>query len=292
MKYDIVHLTRYVYTEMATLCHNQAHLTPRQFARQRCLSCKLDINPAPAVVQPWTDAFGNTATYFTIEQSHREHSVLAQSQVEVLAGSTPPDCEPLPWEEVVSRIEKPDHRPEGETHAAMFRSSRVAYSEGVREYALQSFTPKRKLFDAALELTQRIHADFQYDPQATSISTPPSEILQRRRGVCQDFAHLQIACLRSLGLAARYVSGYLVTQPPPGKPRLVGADATHAWVSVYFPDWGWVDFDPTNSRLASRDYITLSWGRDYADVSPIRGVFLGGGAHFMSVSVDVTPCGG
>jgi len=142
-----------------------------------------------------------------------------------------------------------------------------------------------------MELTERIHEDFDYDPVATTISTPPTEILARRRGVCQDFANLQISGLRSLGLLARYVSGYLLTQPPPGKPRLVGADASHAWVSVFFPDWGWVDFDPTNRRLADSNYITLAWGRDYEDVSPVRGVFFGGGAHQMRVSVDVVPTG-
>ncbi len=156
------------------------------------------------------------------------------------------------------------------------------------DYGSRSFHAGRPLFAAVLELTERIHSDFQFDPTATNISTPPTEILLRRRGVCQDFAHLQIACLRSLGLAARYVSGYLVTQPPPGKPKLIGADATHAWVSVYFPRAGWIDFDATNRQLANTDYITLAWGRDYADVSPVRGVFLGGGAHSMTVSVDVT----
>jgi transglutaminase-like putative cysteine protease len=171
----------------------------------------------------------------------------------------------------------------------LYRWNRLPYSDAVREYALPSFPVGRPQFDAVLELTQRIYADFEYDPTATTISTTPIEILQRRRGVCQDFAQLQVACLRSLGLLARYVSGYLVTRPPPGKPRLVGADATHAWVSVFFPDWGWVDFDPTNNRLADTDYVTLAWGRDYADVSPVQGVFIGGGAHRMSVSVDVVP---
>jgi transglutaminase-like putative cysteine protease len=171
----------------------------------------------------------------------------------------------------------------------MCRSGRAADGEAARDYALPSFAAGRDLFEAVLELTERIHADFQYDSSATSINTQPVEIFRHRRGVCQDFARLQIACLRSLGVSARYVSGYLVTRPPPGKPRLVGADATHAWVSVWLPDYGWIDFDPTNNQLANDEYITLAWGRDYVDVSPIRGVFLGGGAHQMSVSVDVTP---
>jgi transglutaminase-like putative cysteine protease len=290
MKYSVVHVTRYRYAETATLCHNQAHLSPRESARQKCLTWKLDISPMPAVFRPWDDAFGNRVTYFSIEESHRELNIKAQSQVEVLAGSIPPDDRPLSWEEAVRRIDSADFRSDYEPAALMCRSNRGVPSDAVRDYAAESFLPGRLLFDTVMDLTERIHDDFEYDTTATNISTPTVDILRRRRGVCQDFANLQIACLRSYGLSARYVSGYLVTRPPPGKPRLVGADATHAWVSVYFPDWGWVDFDPTNRRLADTDYITLAWGRDYADVSPIRGVFIGGGAHQMSVSVDVVPC--
>jgi transglutaminase-like putative cysteine protease len=289
MIYKIVHITRYIYAEMATLCHNQAHLTPRESPLQFCKSCKLDIAPSPAAVQNWADALGNTATYFSIEQSHRELNVAVRSQVEVSDGSTPSDCPRNAWDDAVKRIEDTRNRQYDPT-VLMCRSARPAEGDAARDYAAASFAPGRDLFEAVLELTARIHADFQYDSSATSINTQPAEILQHRRGVCQDFARLEIACLRSLGISARYVSGYLVTRPPPGKPRLVGADATHAWLSVYFPDHGWIDFDPTNNQLANDEYITLAWGRDYADVSPIRGVFLGGGAHQMSVSVDVTPC--
>jgi transglutaminase-like putative cysteine protease len=289
MKYSVVHITRYVYAEMATLCHNQAHLTPRESARQRTIHCKLEVTPTPAVVRSWIDAFGNTVTYFSIENSHRELTVAARGQVELLSDSSPPKPQAMTWEEAVARLDQFDHRMQDDLTLLMCRSNRSGTSDVVREYAAESFAPGRNLFDVVLNLTERIHTDFEYDPAATSISTPPIEILARRRGVCQDFAHLQIACLRSFGLSARYVSGYMVTRPPPGKPRLVGADASHAWVSVYLPDVGWVDFDPTNRRLANGDYITLAWGRDYSDVSPIRGVFLGGGAHQMSVSVDVAP---
>jgi transglutaminase-like putative cysteine protease len=288
MKYNIDHVTRYFYTETATLCHNQAHLTPRITAVQKCLHNKLDINPAPTTAQPWTDAFGNTATYFSIEQSHRELSVVAHSYVEVVEPEPPSDSHPQSWQQVVENFESPEFRAQGDWTALLCRSHNLDNNNAVRDYGSRSFHADRPLFAAVLELTERIHGDFQFDPTATNISTPPTEILLRRRGVCQDFAHLQIACLRSLGLAARYVSGYLVTQPPPGKPKLIGADATHAWVSVYFPYAGWIDFDPTNRQLANADYITLAWGRDYADVSPVRGVFLGGGAHSMTVSVDVT----
>ncbi len=290
MKYNIVHSTRYVYHDAATLCHNQAHLTPRECPRQRCLHCQLEITPTPAAIRSWNDVFGNSATYFSIEQSHRELSVLAHSQVEMLGTSTPPTEYSLSWEEAGTRITNIHRSSDYDSCALICRLNRMADSTEVREYAMKSFQPGRRLFDTTMELTARIHADFLYDPQSTNIATTPSEILRCRRGVCQDFARLQIACFRSMGLSARYVSGYLVTRPPPGKPRLIGADATHAWVSVYFPGWGWIDFDPTNNRLASDDYITLAWARDYADVSPVRGVFLGGGAHQMSVSVDVAPC--
>jgi transglutaminase-like putative cysteine protease len=290
MIYKILHVTRYVYAETATLCHNQAHLTPRASALQLCKSCKLDINPPPAVLQNWTDALGNTATYFSIEQSHHELSVSVRSQVEVLGGSAPSDRPRVAWEDAVTQIKNLPRDGQYDPTVLMCRSSRLADGEAVGDYAVASFTLGRDLFDAVLDLTSRVHADFQYDSSATSINTQPAEILRHRRGVCQDFARLEIACLRSLGVSARYVSGYLVTRPPPGKPRLIGADATHAWVSVYFPGHGWIDFDPTNNQLANDEYITLAWGRDYTDVSPIRGVFLGGGAHQMSVSVDVVPC--
>jgi transglutaminase-like putative cysteine protease len=287
MKYNIDHVTRYFYTETATLCHNQAHLTPRATELQKCINCELDISPKPTSVQPWTDAFGNTATYFSIEQSHRELHVVARSHVEVVERISQPDSRAVPWEQVVEKINSQEFRAQHDLTALLCQSHNLDNNSAVRDYGSRSFLPGRPLFAAVLDLTERIYSDFQFDPTATNISTPPAEILHRRRGVCQDFAHLQIACLRSLGLAARYVSGYLVTQPPPGKPKLVGADATHAWVSVYFPDEGWIDFDPTNRQLANADYITLAWGRDYADVSPIRGVFLGGGTHSMTVSVDV-----
>jgi transglutaminase-like putative cysteine protease len=290
MIYKIVHVTRYVDAETATLCYNQAHLTPRESALQFCKSCRLDISPSPAVVQNWTDALGNTATYFSIEQSHRELNVAVRSQVEVVGGSAPSDPPRYAWEDAVKRIESFPRDGQYDPTTLMCRDNRMVDGEAVRDYAAASLTPGRDLFDAVLELTGRIHADFQYDSSATSINTQPAEILRHRRGVCQDFARLEIACLRSLGISARYVSGYLVTQPPPDRPRLVGADATHAWASVYFPDHGWIDFDPTNNQLADDEYITLAWGRDYTDVSPIRGVFLGGGAHQMSVSVDVAPC--
>jgi transglutaminase-like putative cysteine protease len=176
-----------------------------------------------------------------------------------------------------------------ESNQFLFDSPHVQCSTSLRELAEQSFSPGRSWFEALLHLTGRIYREFRYDKAATTVSTPLDDVLRHRSGVCQDFAHLEIGCLRSLGLAARYVSGYLVTKPPPGRPRLVGADASHAWLSAYSPDLGWIDVDPTNNQLPTTEHITLAWGRDYGDVAPIKGVFIGGGQHGMSVSVDVEP---
>ncbi|HTF67752.1 MAG TPA: transglutaminase family protein, partial [Edaphobacter sp.] len=183
-----------------------------------------------------------------------------------------------------------DHTPAGlEAYQFVFESPRIRIRPEFAAYALQSFTPGRPLAEALLDLTARIHKDFRFDSKVTNVRTPTEEVFRKRRGVCQDFAHLQIACLRSLNLAARYVSGYLRTYPPPGRPRLVGADASHAWVSAYCPGIGWLDMDPTNNLVPSDGHVTLAWGRDYGDISPLRGLILGGGAHTLKVSVDMEP---
>jgi transglutaminase-like putative cysteine protease len=289
MKYDVVHSTRYTYEIPATLCHNLAHLTPRNTQRQRSISSHLEISPRPAAQRAWTDIFGNGTTYFSIEQTHRELTVLAQCRIEVFDDPLLDTNHVLTWKEVCQQIGG-RHAPSAlDPCVFMCRSNSQADDEAVREFASASFQRHQTLLKAAIDLTARIHEEFQFDPFATNISTPTHELLRGRRGVCQDFAQLGVACFRAFGLAARYVSGYLVTRPPLGQPRLIGADATHAWVSVYFPGTGWIDFDPTNNRFAGSDYITLAWGRDYADVSPVRGVFLGGGMHRLSISVDVLP---
>ncbi len=287
MKYRITHTTEYIYSDTATLCQNQAHLTPRAFERQNCLNGKLEISPPPAIQRPWIDVFGNAATYFSIEQPHDSLTVTAQIKAEVTHDASAPQNYEFTWEQVAKRLTERTEADWIEPAMFAFDSPRIHRGEKVRQFAAETFTPRRPMYEALVDLTARIYNEFQYDKTATSVTTPPVEVLQNRRGVCQDFAHLQIACLRSLGLSARYVSGYLVTRPPPGQPRLVGADASHAWLSVYFPDWGWLDVDPTNNRLPGFDYITLAWGRDYNDVCPIKGVFFGGGAHSMHVSVDV-----
>ncbi len=287
MNYRITHTTTYRYSKPVSLCHNIVHLTPRADGRQQCLGSEVSVKPAPALVREQTDYFGNRATYFTIEEPHDVLMVKAVSEVGVApAPPTDPAATP-PWESVRVALEQ-DRSPDAlEARQFVFDSPYVTAGADLARYAAPSFTPGRPLLAAALDLMGRIHADFRYDPRATTLSTPLREVMALRRGVCQDFAHLQIGCIRSLGLAARYVSGYLRTTPPPGRPRLVGADASHAWLSVWCPGCGWVDLDPTNAQIPSEGHILLAWGRDYDDVSPIKGVNLGGGRHSMTVEVDV-----
>jgi transglutaminase-like putative cysteine protease len=233
------------------------------------------------------DFFGDAVTFFTVQEPHRMLTVTANSTVEVTAVPHPDDTPA--WDTVRDLLRSEPNATDLEVYQYLFASPHIPCSRRLWRYAAPSFPPGRPLLDAVLDLTRRIHTDFTYDPRATSVSTPLHDVLRARRGVCQDFAHVQIGCLRALGLAARYVSGYLVTQAPPGQPRLVGADASHAWVSVYCPGYGWIDTDPTNNMLRSDRHITVAWGRDYSDVSPIKGVFLGGGQHTMQVAVDVAP---
>jgi transglutaminase-like putative cysteine protease len=245
--------------------------------------------PEPGVYSQHVDFFGNTVTFFAVQEPHRALTVTARSTVEVTphAGLSP-DHTPA-WETVRDTLRHDRSTVGLEAYQYLFDSPHITCSARLRHYAAASFRPGQPLFAAVLDLTRRIHTDFTYDPQATSVCTPVHDVLRARRGVCQDFAQVQIGCLRSLGLAARYVSGYLVTHPPPGEPRLVGADASHAWVSVYCPGYGWLDADPTNNVRPAERHITVALGRDYSDVSPIKGVCLGGGQHTMQVAVDVVP---
>ena len=286
MRYQVQHSTRYSYDDPVTLGHNQLHLMPRTFARQLCRSSRINIEPFPSTVRTWTDSFGNGVTYFVIEAPHHSLSISLLADVEVLHGCETPD-RTCGWESVQAELTRPSTATTLEAAQFLYDSHHIVRSDAARDYASSSFPPGRPLFDAVVDLMHRIHADFKYDPRATTVGTTTQELLDLRRGVCQDFAHLQITCLRTMGLAARYVSGYLVTRPPLGKPRLIGADASHAWASTFFPDQGWIDFDPTNDRLGGLDHVTLAWGRDYHDVAPIKGLFLGGGGSSLHVAVDV-----
>jgi transglutaminase-like putative cysteine protease len=289
MKLRVVHETAYDYDESVTTSHHELHLEPRIAHGQAVLSHRIAITPAPEAVHDRVDYFDNRASYFSLHVPHRTLRIVATSEVH-LEGRRQLTLSPRPsgWEEARDRIAR-DRRPEVLRAYEMTFVSRYARpDDALREYALPSFPAGRPLLEAARDLTRRIHAEFAYDPNATDISTPLAEVLRQRRGVCQDFAHLEIGCLRSLGLPGRYVSGYLMTAPPPGQPRLVGADASHAWASTFCPDTGWVDFDPANDVVPSERHVTIACGRDFGDVTPVRGVILGGGRHVVRVAVDVT----
>ncbi|NEX16650.1 MAG: transglutaminase [Halochromatium sp.] len=291
MRYQITHQTRYGYGGPVSLCHSIAHLKPREMAYQRCKIANLRINPWPSVVREHRDFFGNRVSYFSVQQSHLQLEITATAEVEVWAPTLPEPAATQPWEKLLAQLQLSTGSEAASARLFRLPSPAVPLDPLAADYARESFVPERPVLEAALELVSRIHRDFEYDPTSTTVATPLSEVLQLRRGVCQDFAHLAIAALRGLGLPARYVSGYLETLPPPGQPKLRGADASHAWLSVYCPEalqsGGWVDLDPTNDCVITDQYITTAFGRDYQDVTPLRGVFYGGGEHSLAVSVDV-----
>ncbi len=291
MLYRVSHTTTYDYSDPVSVCQNLAHLTPRSAPRQRCHATHLSIYPVPAVMLGRTDYFGNPATFFAMQEPHRQLTLTAEHVVDVVSHDFPNVVDTTPWEDVRDLLQVDCSPDILDASQFIFNSRYVAAKGELAEYALRSFSARRPILEGVLELTGRIHADFEYDPQATTVATPVNEVFEERRGVCQDFAHLQIACLRSLGLAARYVSGYLRTSPPPGYVPLIGTDATHAWLSVFCPGLGWIDVDPTNDQLSDDAYILLAWGRDYDDVSPVKGVVLGGGKHKVSVAVHVEHLG-
>ena len=289
MRYKITHTTTYNYSDTVPICHNEVHLTPRDGRGQSCHSHRLAISPHPATFDRRTDYFGNQLHHFSIIEGHKRLIVRAVSRVEVRPLAAPKPESTSAWEQVGTDVQTITSPVMLEALQFTLESPSITIPNSVREYVKPSFPAGRPILEGLVDLTTRIHRDFKYDPRATTVSTPVDEVFDIRRGVCQDFAHLQIAALRSLGIPARYVSGYLRTLPPPGRPRLVGADASHAWLSVFCGDAGWIDVDPTNDCLTSTDHITVAWGRDYIDVCPIRGVFIGGGNHSMKVSVDVLP---
>ena len=289
MKYRVTHRTEYFYSGTVSQCHNLAHLRPRDSERQQCRQHQLHIEPAPNDAAEHADFFGNRMSYFSIQQPHRSMTVIASSEV-ILQNTDGqlPLYNDAPWDRVRDSLAVPQSEPLGEQRQYTLDSPLAAASPELADYASASFPAGRSLLEAVHDLMQRVHSDFTYQPGFTTISTPLSDVLASRRGVCQDFAHLAIACLRSLGLAARYVSGYLETVPLPGQQKLQGADESHAWFAVYLPDNGWVDFDPTNNQIPLDQHITTAWGRDFCDVTPLKGVIFGGDpGHQLRVAVDV-----
>lgn len=288
MQYKVTHSTVYEYNQPVSLCHNLALLKPRSTATQICHKTELKIDPQPDVINEYEDFFGNKATYFAIQQEHKKLVVTVTSFIENTNTTAIQfnAYEGMAWEEAQKQIANPIPENAG-IRQYIAETAMTVYNKEIMEYALESFAPGKLLFDCANNLMQRIYTDFIYTPGFTTIATPVAEVMKKRKGVCQDFAHLAIACIRSLGLPARYVSGYIETMPEEGEPKLTGADASHAWFAVFIPGIGWIDFDPTNNQLPSFQHITIGWGRDYADVTPLKGVILSSGKHKLDVAVDV-----
>ena len=287
MNYSITHRTLYEYAAPVTVSHHVARLEPRVTNVQGCDKFSLTVFPEPALRKERTDYFGNRLCFFAIQEMHNKLEIVTHSRVSVTAANTPAPENFTAWEQVAELFRDPVSPEVVDSYQFVFDSPHVRASMEFADYAAESFGKGVPLLAGAADLTRRIFEDFKFDPRATTVATPLEEVWEKRRGVCQDFAHLGIACLRSLGLPARYVSGYLRTRPPEGKPRLVGADASHAWFRIFCPGTGWVDFDPTNNVRPAEEHIIVAYGRDFGDVSPVAGILTGGGEHDVKVSVDV-----
>jgi len=275
------HTTTYLYREPVSICHTQVRLAPRENRNQQVLEHSLTVFPIPDRMFGNKDYFGNNVLYFSI---HEPHEMLTIASESIIAMEEHQPIEPSwtpPWEQALAEKWRHEERHGLKAYEFAFESPRIPLGPEFADYARPSFTPDRPLLEACLDLGHRIHTDFHYDPKATTVVTPVAEVLKNRRGVCQDFAHLAITCLRSLGFAARYVSGYLKSE------ELVGSQASHAWLAVFCPGFGWLGFDPTNDQVANGDHITLAYGRDYSDVAPVKGVAVGGGDQMIDISVTV-----
>ena len=289
--YRVEHRTTYRYSEPVTLSHQQLHLTPRHLVYQRSADHEVTITPAPASRRERTDAFGNPVTEIAIESAHSTLEILARSVVEVDGRDLPGADKTVAWEAVREALAyRAGWRPDPlalEATQFLFESPHVRVKRDLRAYASDCFRSGITVLEAAQALMAKIHAEFKFDTAATTTATPVMTFFKQKRGVCQDFTHFMISCLRSTGLAARYVSGYLVTRSALGKQRPVGAEASHAWVALFVPGSGWIELDPTNNVVPSRQHITLGWGRDFSDVTPLRGVINGGGEQTLTVKVNV-----
>jgi len=289
MEYSVRHRTTYRYLQDVAQSWHIAHLLLRPTPSQSVQESQVTPTPEPASRVVRQDYFGNQCEWLFFDAVHNHLEVVAESRVRVEAAPPRAARDSLPWEEVRCLLEEPADEDVRDAVQYIFDSPLTAFSGDIAAYALVSFTPGRPLLEAAIDLMRRIHDEFRYDTTVTDAATPVDKVYEIRAGVCQDLAHAGIAALRSLGLPARYVSGYLMTQPPPGKARLLGADASHAWFSVFAPPFGWVDLDPTNRVLVSDSHVTAAWGRDYGDVAPVGGIILGGHDHIVDVGVDVIP---
>ncbi len=297
VRYHVLHETRYAYASPASLSRQQLHLSPRVLAWQQIELQSIEILPVPSWRRDGVDPFGNPVSWVAFDQAHASLCIRSALTLTLQPRQAPALAASPAWESVRDRLAYRGLPPDADDLEAcqfLFESPHVRVKHELADFAAPCFPPGRPLLQAVAALMERIFSEFVFDPQATTVSTPILEVLEKKRGVCQDFAHLMIGCLRALGLAARYVSGYLLTRPPPGRPRLIGADASHAWVAVYLPasdgaPAAWVEFDPTNNLLPDTEHITLAFGRDFSDVSPLRGVVLGGGNPVPEVAVTVVP---
>ena len=297
MRLTVVHETKYEYEHAVEQAHHIAHLRPLASPSQQLLSHELTIEPKPESLGYSLDSYGQQRVYFELAMPHAELVVTSHS--EVITHALPPELtgklervvvpDSLPWEAVAEHMQYFAGQDYDAAREFAQPSPLAPIHPTFATYASVVSTKSQPIYELAKALCQRIYSEFKYSPEATDVSTEPLEALKLKEGVCQDFAQVMIAGLRSLGLSARYVSGYLLTQPPPGKPRLIGADASHAWVSVYCPKSGWLDFDPTNNCLAGESHVKLAYGRDYSDVPPLRGIIRGGGSHTLDVAVTVSP---
>jgi transglutaminase-like putative cysteine protease len=287
--YRIIHTTKYKYEEAVSTCYNIAKLIPRDTLGQVCNNAVVSIHPTPDGINEYEDFFGNKVFYFSIQDEHEDLTVTVTSEVNK-AAIDGIEYENLLWEDAHAMLTAPDAK-YLEARQYIPATFVTTTDKEITAYAQQSFVPGRSMFEAVYDLMQRIYKDFTFKSGVTTISTPLSTVMKERRGVCQDFAHLAIACVRAVGLPARYVSGYIETLPQQGKEKLFGADASHAWFSVFIPETGWIDFDPTNNQIPSSQHITIGWGRDYFDIAPLKGVILSSGSHRLSVSVDMRRIG-
>lgn len=289
MRFKITHITTYRYSARVSHCYNLAHIIPRPTDRQRCINSFIHVKPTDSLINRREDYFGNIACHLEVQRPHTELTITATSEIDTAAQRlVKPLDQGVTCADALVQLQQSTDPELLEAKEFLLASPMVPLSDTLRDYAAPSFALDRPLLECVMALTTRIFKEFKYSPTATNIATPLDEVFEKRHGVCQDFAHVQIACLRALGYPARYVSGYIETLPPPGQEKMVGSDATHAWIAVYSPSEGWFEFDPTNNSMAGEQHVITAWGRDYFDVTPLKGVIFGGGdAPILEVSVDV-----
>ncbi|MEP3348394.1 MAG: transglutaminase family protein [Marinomonas sp.] len=290
MRYRVRHITEYTYGAPVSLCYNMAHLLPRDTRNQRCINQKIQINPPPVYQNEGEDYFGNQTFYFSIQEAHKKLVIDVSTDFEIVPIDTYKEqiLPAMTCGELRGLLSAPNTPELRMAKEYLLDSPQIRSSSELKAYAESTFSDEKPILEAALNFTHKIFTEFKFDPNTTTVATPLEQVLKQRSGVCQDFAHLAIGCLRSVGLPARYMSGYLETLPPPGQEKLVGVDASHAWFAVFIPELGWIEFDPTNDLMPSDQHIVTAWGRDYSDVTPLQGViFEGGGSQQLAVSVDV-----